>query len=413
MRDGLDRKVLSREELLQSHTRQTLRLGKQLNAYTQVFDSPLSQAGAVGALAGIPLSIKDSVDIKGLATVCGHRARLSHRAGKNALCVDRLLGAGAVVLGKTNTPEVLMNWETFNDVYGVTRNPWDLDRTAGGSSGGESAAIAAGMSAGGIGSDGGGSIRLPAGLTGICGLKPTPGRVPATGHFPPVGHPGGLLGVIGPMARTVEDVAILFEAVSGHSDSDPFSVPFQRQTILPKVKVGYLEHPDVNLALSFIERETGVFPGQAWQRLYDVWTFFFLRLNAHPIGFPTPHTAEFLDCEPPSAGDLLEMLAARDSLRARFLVAMDEYPILLMPNPGFGAWVCGEFPGVESMAPLTVANLLGLPALAIPVGFDGNGMPLSVQAIAKPWHEELLLDFGMRLEEVRGRFPLAPLARNI
>ncbi len=413
MRNGLDRKQLSREELLQSHTKQMLRLGGKLNAYTQAFERPISRVGAAGTLAGIPLSIKDSLDVEGMPTVCGHKARLSHRAVKNALCVERLLEAGAVILGKTNTPEVLMNWETFNDVYGVTRNPWNLLRTPGGSSGGESAAIAAGMSAGGIGSDGGGSIRLPAGLTGICGLKPTPGRVPATGHFPAVGHPGGLLGVIGPMARTVEDVAILFEVVSGHADSDPFSVPFTAGRRFRDVKVGYVEHRDVSLALAWVGGETGIFPGQAWQRLYEVWRFFFLRVNAHPIGFATPHTAEFLDREPPSASEMLEMFAARDALRARFLLAMDEYPIVLMPNPGFGAWPCGEFPGVESMAPLTVANLLGLPALAVPVGFDDDGMPLSVQAIAKPWHEEQLLDFGMKLEEARGRFALSPLARNL
>ncbi len=413
MRIKLDRRELSRQELLESHSRQMLRLGAKINAFTQVFEPPVSRPGSSGPLDGIPVSVKDSLDVAGRATVCGHSARLAHRAGKNALCVDRLLDAGAVILGKTNTPELLMNWETFNSVYGETRNPWNLECTAGGSSGGESAAIACGMSAGGIGSDGGGSIRLPAALTGICGLKPTPGRVPATGHFPSVGHPGGLLGVIGPMARTVEDVSILFQAVSGHADSDPFSVPYQAMRSAMKGKVGYVEDPTVSLALAFVAEETAVFPVQPWQRLFDVWRFFFLRLNAHPIGFPTPHTAPFLELAPPSAGELLEMLAARDALRARFLMAMDEFPILLMPNPGFGAWKCGEFPGVESMAPLTVANLLGLPALAIPVGFDASGMPLSVQAIAKPWQEELLLEFGMRLEEVRGRFPLAPMAQNI
>ena len=413
MRNNLDRRELSRQELLESHSRQMLRLGAKINAFTQVFEPPLSRPGSSGPLDGIPVSVKDSLDVAGRPTVCGHSARLTHRAARNALCVDRLLDAGAVIFGKTNTPELLMNWETFNSVYGETRNPWNLECTAGGSSGGESAAIACGMSAGGIGSDGGGSIRLPAALTGICGLKPTPGRVPATGHFPSVGHPGGLLGVIGPMARTVEDVSILFQAVSGHADSDPFSVPYQALRSSMTGKVGYVEDPTVSLALALVAEETAVFPVQPWQRLFDVWRFFFLRLNAHPIGFPTPHTAPFLELEAPSASELLEMLAARDALRARFLMAMDEFPIVLMPNPGFGAWKCGAFPGVESMAPLTVANLLGLPALAIPVGFDSSGMPLSVQAIAKPWQEELLLEFGMKLEEVRGRFPIAPMAQNI
>ena len=118
-----------------------------------------------------------------------------------------------------------MAWETVNPLYGRSRNPWDLTRTPGGSSGGESAAIAAGLSAGGLGSDGGGSIRVPAHFTGICGLKPTPGRVPATGHFPPCGGPFALTGVVGPMARTVDDVALLLSVMAGPDTGDPNGHP--------------------------------------------------------------------------------------------------------------------------------------------------------------------------------------------
>ena len=412
MRRALDSRKLSALELLDSHRRQVERLQPLLNAYTRVFDDPLHLPAADGPLAGIPISIKDSLDIAGEATVCGHLPRVGHRATRHALCVSRLIEAGAVVIGKTNTPEMLMNWETYNDAYGVTRNPWDLDRTPGGSSGGESAAIAACMSAGGIGSDGGGSIRLPAALTGICGLKPTPGRVPATGHFPNVGYPGGLLGVIGPMARTVEDLCLLFRVVAGHADSDPFSVPFP-PTDLPVVpRIGIVDHPVVQLTLPFVESTCGEFAPQDWRRIYEVWRFFFLKLNAHPIGFPTPHTAEYFSIAPPTAQEMLEMFAARDALRVKFLMALDEFPILLLPNPGFGAWRTGEFPGVDSMTSMCAANLLGLPSLAIPVGFDNDGMPLSIQALAKPWQEELLLDFGLRLERARGKFPLPPLARK-
>src|SRR6202035_349485 len=128
-----------------------------------------------------------------------------------AALVARLRAAGAILLGNTNTPEFLMAYETDNLVSGRTSNPWDLSRSAGGSSGGEAAAIASGCSAGGVGSDGGGSIRVPAHFCGICGLKPTPGRIPSTGHFPKAGGPFALLGVVGPMARTVADLQILFE----------------------------------------------------------------------------------------------------------------------------------------------------------------------------------------------------------
>ncbi len=405
MRRALDGGEVSAKELLESHQRQIAKWQPKVNAFSEIFDEPLQRDGVRGALSGIPISIKDSLDIEGHATVCGHAARRGQVAGRHATCVDRLLEAGATILGKTNTPELLMNWETHNEVFGVTRNPWRLSHTPGGSSGGESAAIAACLSAGGIGSDGGGSIRLPAALTGICGLKPTPGRVPAGGHFPSVGHPGGLLGVIGPMARTVGDVRMLFDVVAGHDDGDPFSVPFTPLLRSENLRIGVVEHETTRRAAALLGGGEE-FPMQPWGRLYEVWRFFFLKLNAHPIGFATPHTAEFLAGEAPTSAELLQMLAARDALRARFLKAMNEFPVLLMPNPGFGAWPVGAFPGVESMAPLTVANLLGLPALAVPIGFDLTGLPLSVQLVAKPWHEELLLEVGENLEEARGAFPL-------
>lgn len=403
MRAALDRGAISAEELLASHRQRIAQWNPRVNAFSEQFET---STGSSGALAGIPITIKDSLDVAGHATVCGVEARKQHRASQDATCVKRLKQVGAVLLGKTNTPELLMNWETFSTTTGVTRNPWNVERTAGGSSGGESAAIASCMSAGGIGSDGGGSIRLPAALTGICGLKPTPGRVPASGHFPTVGHPGGLLGVIGPMARTVEDVEILFRVVAGHDDRDPFSIPFVPAGALTPQLVGIVDSDVTRMALKHVDAEVTDFGKQPWDRMFEVWRFFFLRVNAHAIGYPTPHTAAYLDKPAPTMMEMLEMLAARDALRARFLQAMDDMPIVLMPNPGLGAWKCGEFPGVESMAPLTVANLLGLPALSIPVGLDADGMPLAIQAVAKPWQEEMLLDFGKRFEKQRGSFPL-------
>src|SRR6202030_938045 len=146
-------------------------------------------------------------------------------ATQDAPLVTRLKNAGAIVLGVTNTPELLMAWETDNLLYGRTNSPWDLERTPGGSSGGEAAAIAAGMSAGGVGSDGGGSIRVPAHFSGICGLKPTPGRIPATGHYPSSGGPFALLGVVGPMARTVADLKVMFEVMQGRDDGDTCAAP--------------------------------------------------------------------------------------------------------------------------------------------------------------------------------------------
>src|SRR6266436_2729667 len=226
------RKVISPVEVARAHLERIERLNPKVNAFVDCQpEAVLAQARAaenailrgdeLGPLHGVPLSIKSAIDVAGHRCEAGTRLRAGHIAAQDAPLVARLRAAGAVILGVTNTPELLMAWETDNLLYGRTNNPWDLTRTAGGSSGGESAAIASYCSAGGIGSDGGGSIRIPAHFCGIAGLKPTPGRVSAAGHFPVIGHPGGLLGVGGPMARTAADVRILFETLAGYDTEDP------------------------------------------------------------------------------------------------------------------------------------------------------------------------------------------------
>src|ERR1700692_1940175 len=234
------RKEVSPVEVARAHLDRIERLNPKLNAFVDYKpEAVLTQAreaekailrgdrdkDELGPLHGVPLSIKSAIDVAGHRCEAGTRLRAGHIAAEDAPLVARLRAAGAVILGVTNTPELLMAWETDNLLYGRTNNPWDLERTAGGSSGGEAAAIAAGLSAGGVGSDGGGSIREPAHFCGICGLKPTPGRIPSTGHFPKSGGPFALIGVVGPMARSIEDVRILFEAMVGYDDGDPCSVP--------------------------------------------------------------------------------------------------------------------------------------------------------------------------------------------
>jgi Asp-tRNA(Asn)/Glu-tRNA(Gln) amidotransferase A subunit family amidase len=194
MADHIRSKSISPVELIRAHFDRIKKLNLRLNAFVELdeerahlqakyAEAAVVQGKTLGPLHGIPISIKSSIDVAGLHCEAGTRLRAGNTAVSDAPLVSRLRAAGAIVLGVTNTPELLMAWETDNLLYGRTNNPWDLTRTAGGSSGGESAAIAAGMSAGGVGSDGGGSIRVPAHFTGICGLKPTPGRIPSTGHF--------------------------------------------------------------------------------------------------------------------------------------------------------------------------------------------------------------------------------------
>src|SRR5204862_496999 len=199
----------------------------------------------LGPLHGVPISIKSSISVTGMPYEAGTKLRAGAVGETDAPLVSRLRNAGAIVLGVTNPPELLMAWETDNLLYGRTNNPWDLSRTAGGSSGGEAAAIASGCSAGGVGSDGGGSIRVPAHFTGICGLKPTPGRIPATGHFPNSLGPFALIGVVGPMARTVQDLKVLFEVMQGPDVGDPCAAPvplrWPSRDELKGIRIGYFE----------------------------------------------------------------------------------------------------------------------------------------------------------------------------
>ena len=227
---------LSAVELVDAHLERIEAVNRTLNAFVFVdregarrqaraADAAVRRGDALGPLHGVPLSIKSSVAVAGMPWETGSPFRRGVTGDHDAPLVGRVRQAGAIILGVTNVAEQLMAWETDNALYGRTNNPWDVTRTPGGSSGGESAAIAAGLSAGGVGSDGGGSIRIPAHFTGIVGLKPTPGRVPATGHFPPCGGPFALTGVVGPMARTVDDVALLLSVMAGPDIGDPNGHP--------------------------------------------------------------------------------------------------------------------------------------------------------------------------------------------
>ena len=223
-------------EIVEAYLARIAQLNPRLNAFVTVdangareqarrIEAAIERGERGGPLAGVPVSIKSSIDVAGWRCAAGSRLRADYVAAADAPLVTRLKAAGAIVLGNTNTAEMLMAYETDNLLQGRTNNPWDLARTPGGSSGGESAAIAARCSAAGVGSDGGGSVRVPAHFTGICALKPTPGRIPATGHFPASAGPFALIGVVGPMARTVADLTLMFEAMAGPDIGDPSAAP--------------------------------------------------------------------------------------------------------------------------------------------------------------------------------------------
>src|SRR5580692_1474582 len=448
---------LSPVELMDAHLKQIEKHSPAVNAFIRVLEEPAREAAKAAErfltsngpvlppLHGIPVSIKDSFNISGLPTTCGSTFYAESRPAHDAAAVARLKQAGAIPIGKSNCPEFLSNYESDNHVAGRTNNPWDLERTSGGSSGGESAAIAAFFSAGGIGSDGGGSIRVPAHFTGIAGLKPTPGRISAAGHVPEMNHPTGLIGVAGPMARNARDLRLLFHVLAGCDSDDPFSAPVPlREPDLASVRIGLMPQ------FYRVPVETGVaralekaarclaqlrFPVEPFQPTGlegapNIWWFFFgelpARLTAEIIAGREDKAhwtgTEFMQqalAEPePTAQKILQNLAVRDKMRAHLLREMEQYPVILMPVCGIAAFrhrqrrfetpakTIGLF---EAMMPATPVNLLGLPAVVIPFDQDERGLPVGIQLVGRPYEEELLLELAVRMEEARGPFPGPPL----
>jgi Asp-tRNA(Asn)/Glu-tRNA(Gln) amidotransferase A subunit family amidase len=453
------KKELSSLEVVESYLRRIDRLHGRLNAFVEVnsegalrqarrADEAMSRGEQLGVLHGIPLSIKSSINVEGLGVEAGSRLRAGYRAFEDAPLVSRLKHAGAVILGTTNCPEMLMAWETDNLLYGRTQNPWDLSRTPGGSSGGEAAAIASGCSAGGVGSDGGGSVRVPAHFSGICGLKPTPGRIPSTGHFPPSLGPFALLGVVGPMARTVADVKILFETIQGADDGDacsapvPISWPDLRK--LKSLRIGYFEDDGrtpvtvetrvaVRTAAEALARagfEVQPFRPEGLEQVRHLWWQWF-RLAGTMLLDPmakgredelSPILKQFSGWAaaeaPPTGATLLETWMMRDSLRAKVFEQMRSFPVLLSPVAAIPAFRHGErswtidgktVDYLDAWSYTAWFNLLGTPAVAVPVSRSQEGLPIGVQISARPWQEEVVLAIAEVLEKECGGWRPPPI----
>jgi Asp-tRNA(Asn)/Glu-tRNA(Gln) amidotransferase A subunit family amidase len=455
-------KKISPVDLVEAHLQQIERLNPVLNAFVQVdaerarlaarnAESAVVNGARLGPLHGVPISIKSSFNVEGLRCEAGTRLRAGFVAGHDAVLVTRLKDAGSIVLGTTNTPEMLMAWETDNLLYGCTNNPWDVERTPGGSSGGEAAAIAAGMSAGGVGSDGGGSIRVPAHFSGICGLKPTPGRIPSTGHFPVSAGPFASIGVVGPMARNVEDLKILFEAMQGPDAGDtnaaPVPVRWPDEKEMRRLKIGYFEEdgrtpvaPEIRAAVRKAAeavrsagfevecfRPDGLEEArQLWWRYFVVAGGMLLRpmFNGREADL-SPTLKQFLDRSaelPPHSGrTLLDAWIRRDALRAQFFAQMQEYPILLCPPAAIPAFRHGErswpidgktVEYLDAWSYTEFFNLLGNPAVVVPVSRSSEGMPIGVQIVGRPWEEELVLAVAGVVEKECRAWNVPPLARD-
>jgi Asp-tRNA(Asn)/Glu-tRNA(Gln) amidotransferase A subunit family amidase len=344
-----------------------------------------------------------------------------------------------------------MAWETDNLLYGRTNNPWDLSRTSGGSSGGEAAAIAAGCSAGGVGSDGGGSIRVPAHFSGICGLKPTPGRIPATGHFPTSVGPFALIGVVGPMARTVSDLKVLFEVMQGPDDGDPSAAPvpvrWPSRSDLKKLRIGYFEDDErtpvtaetratVRAAAEALKRagfRVEPFRPEGLEQARQLWWQFFgiaggMLLQPMTKGREadlSPILKQHLSriaTEPSHTGQtLLDTWIMRDVLRMQVFSQMRGYPVLLCPVASIPAFRHGErsweidgktVQYLDAWSYAEWFNLLGTPTAAVPFGRSNEGLPIGVQIVARPWEEELVLAVAAELEAQRGAWQAPEIDRE-
>jgi Asp-tRNA(Asn)/Glu-tRNA(Gln) amidotransferase A subunit family amidase len=453
-------KKISPVELVDLHLAKIERLNPKLNAFVHVdpervrreashAEASVTNGKALGPMHGVPISIKSSLDVAGLRCEAGTRLRAGNVATHDAPLVARLRHAGAIVMGVTNTPELLMAWETDNRLHGRTNSPWDLDRTPGGSSGGEAAAIAAGMSAGGVGSDGGGSIRVPAHFSGICGLKPTPGRIPATGHFPPSGGPFALLGVVGPMARTVADVRALFEVLQGPEDGDtcaaPVALHWPSDDEARKLRIGYFEDDGrtpvtletraaIRTAAEALRKagfQVEPFRPEGLEEARQIWKKFFVTCGGmliRPMFHEheddlSPVLKQFLDwsgAETPLTADmLLEAWIGRDILRARFLAQMQRYPILLCPVAAIPAFRHGErgwmvegkcVHYLDAWSYTEWFNLLGNPGAVVPVSHSPEGLPIGVQIIGRPWEEEQVLAIAAALEKECNAWRVPPIS---
>jgi amidase len=395
-------------------------------------DARLGRGQLDGPLHGVPFTIKDSNDTAGLVTTAGTVGWRDRVPEIDGTVVARLKAAGAILLGKTNTPEFTWSDETDNDVYGRTSNPYDLERTPGGSSGGSAAIVAAGGAPFDIGSDTGDSIRQPAHVCGIAGLKPTQGRVPRTGHWP--GFEGIVAGLtqLGPLARRVDDLALLLPIITGPDGIDPFVVPAPLGDPAA-VDVGALRivaftdngirtpTPETARAVETAAAALGatgaalrweVPPAldEAWRAWFDI-----IRSDGHAwlerliTAAGTPGRGSYdsrgwVTFEPSVAADeLTARLERADGVRSRlprWFAGADLIVCPVMPQPAIrhGESTAEWFGDTYS----DVHNLTGWPAAVVRAGTSDAGLPIGVQLIANPWREDVALAAAKVVETATG-----------
>ena len=446
-------KDLSPVEVVQAHLDRIDAVNPTLNAVVTLWDGAMERAreaeaaimrGEVwGPLHGVPFTVKDCIDTAGVRTTVGSKLFEELVPEQDAPAVRRLRGAGGIFLGHTNMPEFALWWESGNLVFGRTSNPWDLERTAGGSSGGEAAAISTGMSAMGIGSDVGGSIRQPSHYCGIVGLKPTHGRVPLTGHRPLLMQ---RFFHIGPMARNVRDVALAFTVLAGPDWADSYAVPVpipefdHLDSPLPRLRVGWCpEGPFAPVSRDVQETvakaaatlaELGCEVEQVSLDAWDEWPAqstsmsFFLGDGSHVLKQIVKGREDELTWyiqwrmgQPtPTLEDYMESITKTELLREDLVRFFGTHDLLLCPTSPSPAHphdaeelvIDGEHVhGRNSLRATVPFDLTGSPAVTVPVDWSQDGLPIGVQLVGRHFDEATVLHAAAALEEVHasGRRP--------
>ncbi len=422
---------LSPRELVELSLRRIEQLDPRLNTFrTTMPEEALAAADAPAAteapLIGVPVAVKDDLPVAGQSTTWGSRS-YGPPHEQDSVAVARLRGAGAIPVGITNVPELMIFPWTASAANGITRNPWNLERTPGGSSGGSASAVASGMVAAATGSDGGGSIRIPAACCGLVGMKPTRGRVPADEAW--LG-----LSVYGALARTTVDSALMLDVMAASPDGRYQAAATAASPGRLRIAVSSKVPPGPIASLSADQRgafETtssllsdlghDVVERHPPYGLTDGLTFTqtWLRAIYEDAGrVPDPSLLEPSTRQMAAAGRILvsrrrrdALLAGRPELIARILRLWDEVDVLLTPGlartaiaaeGGFGRPAPVAFDRASRFTPWTpLFNVTGQPAIAIPAGLGSDGMPLSVQLVGRPGDEALLYSLAAQVEQAR------------
>jgi amidase len=442
-------------ELVTGYLERIERLDPELNAFVTVCgDEALAEArraeqatGDLPPFHGVPLPVKDLTETKGVRTTFSSRAYADHISQHDMAVVRRFREAGFILLGKTNTPEFGLSPVTESELNGPCRNPWDLGRTPGGSSGGAAAAVAAGLSPLGHGSDGGGSIRIPASCCGLFGIKAARGRISNA----PYADGSMALGTSGPLARTVSDAAALLDVLAGYEPGDaqwapPPARPFAAETEddPPPLRVALVTAPPGDVPVDVACRDAAVDaaalleelghtveePGPGW-RTEDFMQLFLLVWQVSPTLYPQaapelvePLTRAFWTRAQETSSVEYARTVARLQLFARSVVSFVlRYDLVLTPTlalpPVPIGWIRGDtredpWPQFDRMVLFTpftaIVNVTGLPAVSLPLSQTGDGLPVGVQLIGRPADEATLLRVSAQVERARPWAHLRPPA---